>query len=157
MKLENAPSDPPPCYKNQQKNIKKNIYIKNINKHRKIPFGVFWSSGLWWSFLMVVVWSLVVFFVGLCWYFLMFIYICFLIFFDRFWWSSGGQVKLENAPSDPPPCYKNHQKPSKNINKHKKHQKRPFVFFWSSGLWWSFLMVVVWSLVVFFSQTTRSE
>ena len=123
---------------NHQKNIKNHQKTsKNINKHQKRPFGVFWSSGLWWSFLMLVVWSLVVFFVGLCWSFLM--------FFDVFWsilvveWWSG-DVCWWCLP-DRPPCYKTikkHQKPSKNINKHQQTSKKTI---------WCFQ--VIWSLVVF--------
>ena len=32
-----------------------------LKLQRERPFDVFWSSGLWWSFVMVVTWSLVVF------------------------------------------------------------------------------------------------
>ena len=117
---------------------------------------------------------------GLFWCLLMFVDVswCLLMLFDRFWWSSGGHVKLVQ---DRPPWYinhqktskniKNHQKPSKNINKHQKTstniKKDHLVFsghlvfgglfwWWSSGLWWSFLLVFLdvcwcfWCFLMFF-------
>ena len=85
---------------------------------------MFWSSGLWWSFVMVVVWSLVVLFGGLSWCFFDVIWCFFvlLIHFDVFGCITKHQIgvlcyiKKHHVTSTwPPTSIKMYQK---NITKH---------------------------------------